>query len=67
MEIDDYNRILEIKEIMGDDKFKVLSGLKSTSADDIQALFNIRNKAEITEMIRKSSIIYEAARHMTPI
>lgn len=42
-----------------------MSGLNTASADDIQSLFNLRSKAEIDEIIERTSAIYEAANSLT--
>ena len=65
--LDDYKRVIDLKNIMGDDKFMLMSGMKTASADDIQALFNIKSQEEISEMLERADAYYEAARYMTDI
>ena len=50
---------------MGDKKFMLLSGMKTASADNIQSLFNLRSKAEIDDILVKTSAYYEAANSLT--
>jgi hypothetical protein len=63
--LEDYERVMELKNLMGDEKFKSLSGLDTASPDDIQELFNIRSRAEVNDMIKRAAEIYKAAKTMS--
>lgn len=51
VKVQDYERILEIRDLMGERKFEDITGLEGMSPQDIADAFKVYNKREVIDML----------------
>ena len=61
----DYNLILQVQQVMKNQKINLLAELNETSADDLQQIFGVRSKDDIEGVLKRTAHLQEAAASLT--
>lgn len=61
----DVAALTEIQEVLRGQKISIFSQLDEKSADDIQKMFNLKSKAEVEDILKRTSRYAQAAEKLT--
>lgn len=60
----DLEAIVSLRDIIKDDKVVLFEGLETKSADELQKIFNIMSKDQVTDVLRRTQPLYKVAERL---